>query len=85
MQDAVRGPLLAFIRSDLVRGQTGVDLEKDSLIDTGLIDSVGILKLVTFIDTQFGVHISDDDLVPENFDRVDAIVKLIGERKAARS
>lgn len=80
MDPAEKSRMVAFIKNELARGHTGVDVEKDSLIDSGIIDSLGIMKLVQFLQKELGVRITDDELVPENFENLEAIVKLIGEK-----
>lgn len=49
-----------------------------SLIDDGLIESLDIVAIVTEIMAEFDVEISVDDLLPENFNSVDAILAMIG-------
>jgi acyl carrier protein len=49
----------------------------DSLIDSGIVDSLGILDLVAFLESEFGLQIADDELLPENFQTIDCIVTLI--------
>jgi acyl carrier protein len=44
-----------------------------SLLETGILDSLGLLRLVVFLQERFGVALDDVDLVPENFDSIDAI------------
>jgi acyl carrier protein len=57
------------------------DLTQDlSLLDSGIVDSLGILDLVGFIEEQFGVEAQDDDLVPENFDSIAALTRFVNER-----
>jgi acyl carrier protein len=51
-----------------------------SLIGSGIIDSTGVLELVCFLEEQYGISIADDDVVPENLDTVDRIVRFV-ERK----
>mgnify|MGYP000268269263 CR=1 FL=1 len=75
-----RSTLLGFIKDELARGTPDVDVESDSLIETGIIDSVGIMKLVDFIESKFSVKISDDELLPESFDTVDDITKLVDSK-----
>lgn len=72
-----RSKLLDFIRSELAKGMDDVDVASDSLVESGVIDSVGIMKLVDFIENTFSVKIGDDELLPENFDTIDDIDKLI--------
>lgn len=56
----------------------GIDFEHETaLIDDGLIDSLDIVSIVTDLMDTFDVEISVEDLQPENFNTVDAIVELI--------
>ena len=52
----------------------------ESLLDSGLLDSASILELVSFLENRFDFVISDEQLVPENFETVDAIVALVNAR-----
>jgi acyl carrier protein len=52
----------------------------DSFIETGIIDSTGILQLVEFVEQEFGVKVDDEDLVPENLDSINRLVAFV-ERK----
>jgi len=51
-----------------------------SLIEAGIIDSTGVLELVGFLEETYGIRIEDDELVPENLDSIDNIVRFV-ERK----
>jgi acyl carrier protein len=63
-------------RADLADGE--------SLLDAGLIDSTGILELVAFIETEFSIQMADTDIVPENLDSVETIVRYVdGKLEAA--
>jgi acyl carrier protein len=52
-----------------------------SLIEAGIIDSTGVLELVGFLEETYGIRIEDDELVPENLDSIDNIVRFV-ERKS---
>jgi acyl carrier protein len=59
------------------------DLKLDdstSFLDRGIIDSTGVLELVTFVESNFGIKIADDELVPANFDSLGALATFV-ERK----
>ena len=56
----------------------GIDFETETaLIDDGLIDTLDIVAVVTELMEAFDVELGVDDLTPENFNSVDAIVELI--------
>lgn len=62
----------------------GMELENHTLIfDEGLFDSMGFMALISFIDEEFGVQPGDDELVVENFESIDAIVKFLSEKLSA--
>jgi acyl carrier protein len=54
-----------------------------SLTERGFIDSVGIVELLTFLETRFEIQINDDETVPENIDTIDNIVRFVGEKRGA--
>jgi acyl carrier protein len=49
-----------------------------SLLDNGIVDSVGVMEIVAFLEQDFGIKVADDELVPENLDSVDNLVRFIG-------
>ena len=53
---------------------------EDSFLDTGILDSTGVMELVSFIEENFGFHVEDSELVPENLDSIKAVMEYI-ERK----
>lgn len=54
-----------------------------SLLDEGIIDSVGVMELVAFLEQDFGLAVADEELIPENLDSVDNLVAFITRKKAA--
>ena len=57
---------------------------KTLLLEEKIIDSMGVIELVAFIEATYGVELTDDDLTVENFKDIDTIVKLISEKKGIR-
>ena len=47
------------------------------LIGQGVIDSTGILEVIVFLETEFSIKISDEEMTPENFDSIDAIAAFV--------
>ncbi len=54
--------------------------ESESLLDAGLIDSTGILELVAFLESNFGIQVADAEIVPDNLDTLKAIVAYVQRR-----
>jgi acyl carrier protein len=54
--------------------------DEDDLIDSGVIDSLGIFQLVAFLEERFGIAIGDEEITPENFGSVMAIERLVAAR-----
>ena len=62
----------------------GEVLEGDaSLTGEGVLDSMGVLELIMFVEERFGFKVPDEDTLPENFDSIDRIVRYLDERVAA--
>ncbi len=55
--------------------------DDEPLFESGIIDSLGVLQLVSFIEDRFGIHVEDEDLVPENFDTIKRIVEFVENKR----
>ena len=55
--------------------------EETSLVNSGIIDSMGIVELVTYIEENFDLVIEDDQITTENFESINNILKFISEKK----
>ena len=51
-----------------------------SLLDNGIVDSVGVMEMVAWLEQNHGVKVEDQELVPENFDSVERLIRFV-ERK----
>ena len=58
--------------------------DRESLLGAGLIDSTGILELVSFLEAEFAITMQDEEIVPDNLDSVDQIAAYV-ERKQSES
>ena len=77
--------LREFLLSDVLYDRALKDLTIDEpLLDGGLLDSLGILKTVTFCEEHFGITIPDEDVLPDNFESVRTIVRLVARCHAKR-
>jgi acyl carrier protein len=53
-----------------------------SLLDGGVIDSTGVLEVIGFIERTYGVHVEDDEMLPENLDSIARISAYVERKKA---
>jgi acyl carrier protein len=75
--DAIEKFIVEEITGDLVPGPLAHD---EDLLAADLIDSLGITELVGFLEGRFGISVGDEDLTPDNFRSVDAIVAFVDRK-----
>jgi acyl carrier protein len=82
IESAVRN----FVADKFMFGQGADKLSADtSFLESGLIDSTGVLELVMFIEDNYRVKVSDDEMLPENLDSIRAIAAFVTRKLASRS
>ena len=78
-----KGMIRQYIVTELIKDKKQANLkDSDSLIESGIVDSLGIMKLIGFLEDKINIQISDDELVPENFSSVDSIAALVLAKQA---
>ena len=76
--------LRTLVDDNLLFGQTdGFYSDDDSFMEKGIVDSTGVLQLVTLLEQQFQIRVLDDDLVPENFDSINNLGRFIEAKLGA--
>ncbi len=59
-------------------------LEDDvSFLEEGIIDSTGILELITFLEEDFSIEIDDEEMIPENLDSINNLIVFLKKKQAA--
>ena len=72
-----------FLVNEVLYDKDLKDLKpEDQLIERGLLDSLSILKTVTFCEERFGITIPDQDVLPDHFESVRAIAALVDKTRA---
>jgi acyl carrier protein len=59
--------------------------DEEPFLRSGIIDSMGMLQLVAFIQEQFGIQVLDEELVPENLDSVARVTAFVERKLKNRS
>ncbi|MEZ2218292.1 acyl carrier protein [Rhizobium sp. RCC_161_2] len=74
----------AFVVESFLFGDTTRTIADDaSLIDNDIIDSTGILELVTFVEDSFGITVGDAEILPANFDSISKVAAFIASKRSA--
>jgi acyl carrier protein len=77
----IKNELRTFITDSIMYGHSTDFLTDDgSFLENGVIDSTGVLELINYIEGRFGIKVDDDELVPENLDSINGLIRFI-ERK----
>ena len=67
MEEQIRN----YITENLLFGGPTIEFDDNSsLLELGIVDSVGVMELVLFVEENYALEIADDDIIPENFDSV---------------
>lgn len=64
----------------LADSQTRID-PTESLISSGVLDSLALLRLIAFLEEQMGVTVEDSEVIPENFETINDIKAFIDRKK----
>lgn len=82
MDEKIRAELTEFIVTNYLFGDaTLAPGDDESLIERGIIDSTGILELIEFLESHFGIEVSEVETVPENLDGISRLVKFVVGKK----
>lgn len=77
---AIENDIRAFLSSNFPLYKDGQVERDESLVESGVIDSLGILELVDFVETKFDLRIPEDELVPENLDSIANITRYLTQK-----
>jgi acyl carrier protein len=72
-----------YVARNLLFSDNGFGYDDDaSFLQEGIVDSVGVLELVLFVEETFGVEVNDQEIIPDNFDSVDKLANYIRSKTA---
>ena len=57
--------------------------DRTSLLDHGIIDSTGVLEVIMFVESTFGVTVEDSEMLPENLDSIERIAAFVARKQVA--
>jgi acyl carrier protein len=77
--------LATFIEKNLIGDDKTKVNDATQLIEEGIVDSMGLMQIVAFIEERTGLRVSDDDVTPDNFETVAAIGALVDRLQSRRA
>lgn len=74
----IKAQVREYVARNLLFSDNGFEYDDDdSFLQEGIVDSVGVLELVLFVEETFGVAVDDQDITPDNFDSVNKLADYI--------
>jgi acyl carrier protein len=81
MEQDIKRQIIDFITNNFLFDDAQTSLnEKESLLETGVIDSTGVLELIAFIEETYGIKVEDEEIIPENLDTILDITYFIKQK-----
>lgn len=80
MVETYAAEIKAFIINNFLFGQDRGLRDDQSFLESGIVDSTGMLELVSFVEEKYGISIEDKELVPQNLDSLSNISRLVARK-----
>jgi len=79
---SIASDIEGFVVKEIAVGRGIESIARDEdLLASDILDSLGIMELVAFLEEKEGIHVADEDLTPENFQSVESIVAFVDRKK----
>lgn len=72
-----------FVLEDFYVSDPGELTDDVSLIDSGVVDSTGMMSVILFLEDEYGIHIGDRETIPENLDSISRIARFVERKREA--
>ncbi len=79
----IEDKLREFILKNMYYAEDGSIGDDDSFLETGVIDSMGVMELVAFVQSEFAIEVAQNEIVVENFDSIRKLARFV-QRKLPR-
>ena len=66
-----------YVRETFPSPEHAVLDTEDSLFDAGILDSIGVMTLVAWLEKEFSIMVDDDEVIPENFDGIGPLTRYV--------
>ena len=72
-----------FVLSNFYVADPAALVDSASLLEAGIVDSTGVLEIITFLEDTFGIQVADEEMVPENLDAVERLVAYVKRKRGS--
>ena len=76
-EEKISGKIIDYMSETFPRVDSATLSPETDLIEEGIVDSFGLIEIVSFIQREFNITVNDDDILPENFITVEAMTSYI--------
>ena len=80
MSTDIEGTIRTFVEENFITGDRVPPKDEESLFERGIVDSVGMIEVVSFVEEAFGITVAEEDLVPDNFGSIEAIGQFVRQK-----
>jgi len=80
--DSIEADIAGYIAENILFSDNGYPYPlAASFLENGIIDSMNVLELVMFVEENYGIKVSDNDIIPDNFDSVERLANFVRSRQ----
>lgn len=80
----IENKIRAYVAENLLFSDNGFPYENDaSFLQEGIVDSIGIMELVNFVESTFGITVEDHELTPDNLDSVERLANFVRSKSGS--
>ena len=86
MNQDIKGTIRQFIVENFLFGDTSLEFsDDDSLMESGILDSTGILELVEFLEQHYQIRIPNEEILPDNMDSLNNLERYVTEKMKVKA
>ncbi len=74
-----------FIVQNLYYSEEGFIADNASFLETGVIDSMGVMELVAFVQSEFGIEVAQEEVTVENFDSIRKLADFVRRKVSSEA
>lgn len=80
----IESKIRSYVAENLLFSDNGFPYDDDaSFLQEGIVDSIGIMELVNYVENTFGITVDDHELIPDNLDSVEQLAKFVRNKSGS--